>query len=78
MSKVKEAAEKLVAKLEECRLDPQYQSVWNLYYIHGNVYTGATYYKELDELQKALKEENEKIHYEKIIDELNLKEDKNA
>jgi hypothetical protein len=53
--RVRDLAQKLVARLDIVHADDQYKSVWQLYMIHGGDYAdGPKYDKELDALRAAL------------------------
>ena len=49
-----EALEALVNRLDVVHADPRYQSVWQLFMIHGGVYTEPTYTNELQNARAAL------------------------
>jgi hypothetical protein len=51
---VREAAQRLVAKLDIVHDDPAYQSVWTLHQVHGGQYSGPQYAEELEALRLAL------------------------
>ena len=54
--KIIQAAKNLVDQLDVIHNDPSYASVWGFYATHGFTYGGPTYDKELEELEKLLKE----------------------
>lgn len=51
---IRRAAEVLLNRLDAVHNDPRYESVWQMYWIHGGVYTEPTYTAELDDLRAAL------------------------
>jgi len=48
------ALKALVEQLEEVHADKRYQSVWQMFYIHGGVYQGPSYANELKQAEAAL------------------------
>lgn len=51
---LKEAAAKLVKKIEAIHSSPEYQAIWTMAAVHGRRYRGEDYDKELQDLKKAL------------------------
>ena len=51
---VREAAERLVRKIDEVGNDPSYMAVWGLFWARGYEYKGPRYEEELVALKKAL------------------------
>ena len=50
----REALEALVYKLDAVHEDARYQSVWQVYAIHGFKYTEPTYIRELEQAKQVL------------------------
>ena len=53
-TQLREALEKLVARLHAIHADDRYKAVWQLYAIHGGNYTGPKYEDELREAESTL------------------------
>lgn len=51
---VREAAERLVRKIDEVNNSPEYMAVWGLFWTHGYEYKGPKYEAELNALKAAL------------------------
>lgn len=56
IAKIKLALKTLVDKLEVVHKDLSYQGVWSFCYVHGRLYTGPNYGKELEAAKEALNE----------------------
>lgn len=54
--KIREAAKKLVDKIDVMINDPEYLAIWVLYDVHGLSYKGPKYEKEFEKLKVLLKE----------------------
>lgn len=55
-ARITTAAKAFVEKLHAIHADEKYQSVWTISQIHVGPYQGPNYIKELEELEKALRE----------------------